>query len=80
MGGRSAVVYAALVALVTVAVVSAAGVAMEATGTDDRDILGGTMNADLIEAEAGIDDLFGLSGPDTYYGGDGKVTSRRIRG
>ena len=51
VGGKSAVVYAALVALVTVAVVSAAGVAMEATGTDDRDILGGTMNADLIEAE-----------------------------
>ncbi len=60
---------AMMVATVAVALQAAAGVALaaEVTGTDGDDQLEGTAEADLIEALAGDDGLFG---PDTYRGGE----------
>jgi Ca2+-binding RTX toxin-like protein len=44
------------------------------TGTDDDDVLIGTVGADTIDALGGQDAVFGLAGADVIHGGDGLDT------
>lgn len=58
----------------TAALAAGAALAATVTGTDGPDTLVGTMKDDRIEALAGNDHLYGLNGPDTYRGGDDRLS------
>jgi Ca2+-binding RTX toxin-like protein len=64
---------ATVLAAVALIMVPSAGVAVAAsrTGTEDRDVLGGTGRNEVISGLGGGDTLNGFGGEDTGKGGDG---------